>query len=81
MSQTDFVNECTTVYNGVVDGGRCFFLNGTGKPYPTATWYDAWTLCGSKGGTMAQIHTSREFSAIQAYLTVSACCICSDVVC
>lgn len=70
-SQTDFTNECKNVYDGVVNGGRCFYLTKQRPTYPIATWDGAWPLCASQNGTMAQIHTSNEHAAIKAYLKVS----------
>jgi hypothetical protein len=47
---------CATARNGVVNGGRCFFLGGKKD-----TWAEGWKQCEQRGGTMAQIHTMGEF--------------------
>lgn len=61
-SISDFASRCTSVHNGVMNGARCFFLLQT-----KVNWTDAWSLCASNGGTLAQIHTQGEFTAVVNY--------------
>lgn len=70
-TKSDFQRSCSIVHNGVVDGGRCFFLRGQVLGYSPFNWTEAWAECARRGGTMAQIHTSHEFAAVSAYLAVS----------
>lgn len=62
-TQSSFVTMCKNTLHGVVDGARCYF------PVKTAgTWNDAWAVCRSYGAVVAQLHTLREYTAVDNFI-------------